>query len=87
MKDSARERTKLTANYLNGIAIAIVVVFGFSTPLSIEVGKTFGFATAAGVWALLLAVAGMGSLQVHAVARNHLRHLDDNPDASKEDIF
>jgi hypothetical protein len=67
MNEVDRERVKLTATYFNGIAISILVVFGFSLPMSFR-------NTASGLnnaefavilWIILFIFALGASIQMH----------------------
>lgn len=70
--ESEREQIKLQASYLNGIAIGIFVVGGFTIPTAIILN------TSAGPWAAAFVVILCFCISpaLHWVAKRSLRELD-----------
>lgn len=68
------ERLKLTATYVNGVAIALIAVGGFAPVVTVLVNQAAPSATV-----LLLAVICQGlSVVLHLIARRVLRELKDD---------
>ncbi|MRG55352.1 hypothetical protein GF108_07125 [Phyllobacterium sp. SYP-B3895] len=76
MKESRRERIKLTANYGNGIALAFIVVGGLAPMFATASGSpASGFPYKTFVFFLLCA---MFSFLIHQKAKDILNHLDED---------
>lgn len=74
LTDGEKEQIKLTASYLNGIAIGLTLVGGLSIPASIALNGTAGGQKllAAGISLISFAL----SAYVHGYAKRSLRRLD-----------
>lgn len=74
LTDSEKEQIKLSATYLNGIAIGVVLVGGVSIPVSIlqNAQGVVGAVTAIGFSLLCLGL----SPYVHYLAKRKLKELD-----------
>ncbi|MAU96773.1 MAG: hypothetical protein CMP81_12935 [Fulvimarina sp.] len=70
--EGEREQIKLQATYMNGIAIGVFVVGGFTIPVSLVFNPAAGIVPAAIVAGLCFCF----SPAVHWVARRSLRELD-----------
>ncbi|MBP0615256.1 hypothetical protein [Jiella mangrovi] len=69
--EGEREQIKLQATYMNGIAIGVFIVGGFTIPTSIVLSSgNYVFAT---IFAPLCFVASFG---LHKVAKSSLKELD-----------
>ncbi|WP_375450814.1 amino acid transporter [uncultured Devosia sp.] len=66
------EQRKLTATYMNGIAIAMLGVGGFAPLAALVQAGTVSFAIA-----LFVAGCILGSASLHSLARHHLRSLEE----------
>ena len=74
LSEGQREQMKLTATYLNGIAIGVALVGGLSIPTSVVLTATVpevrAIAVAFGLFSIVL------SPYIHVMARKTLRKLD-----------
>lgn len=72
MNHFRNEQTKLTATFINGMAIAMFAVGG----LAPSIGMAAGSVPPAPLVAILMAYCLIGSLALHLIARRILRRLE-----------